>query len=184
MRIWYISPYSTEKNIGLALNEMIKQLNATPDDWIVHLDQDAMWLLPDSKAQVERILSVTDFDILGCMTNRLRSPEQLVGGRFNEDDRIREHIRIAQECRDNAGDMVVPARGVMAAFMLCFRVSVWEKVGGFVQDSINFDTQFNREAQLICEAKIGLMKGVYVFHGYRLWSKNPKQDCNHLIKNI
>ena len=181
MNIWYISPYSTEKNIGGCINKTIKQLNAAPDDWIVHCDMDILWLLPDSKAQVERILAVTDFDILSCMTNRLRSPEQLIGGKFIENDHIRDHIEIARKCRENAGDYVKRANSVVAAFMMCFRVSVWEQVSGFVEGVLNFDTQFCWEAQKICEAKIGIMSGVYVWHSYRLEHKNPKQFIDHLL---
>lgn len=182
MKIFYISPFSVEKNIGGAINQAIRDLRYEPDDWIVHCDQDMMWLLPDSKAQVERILRSTDFDILGCMTNRLRLPQQLVGGKFIENDKIRDHIALAKKCRENAGDYVKMSNGVVAAFMLCFRVSIWEKVGGFVEDVLNFDIQLCWEAQKICDAKIGIMSGVYVFHGYRMWSTTPKLDCNHLIK--
>lgn len=182
MKIWYISPYSTEKNIGGCINETIKQLNAAPEDWVVHVDQDCLWLLPDSKAQVERILMATEYDILGCMTNRLRLPDQLVGGKFIDNDKIRDHIVIAEKCREMWGDQVKTATGVVAAFMLCFRVDLWQRVGGFVENVLNFDAQFCWEAQKICEAKIGIMTGVYCFHAYRLMSKNPKNDIKHLIK--
>lgn len=182
MQIHYIQPYSTEKNIGKAINEAINRLlPCDGSDWIVLTDHDMLWLLPDSKAQVERILRGTNYDILGCMTNRIRSVEQLVGGRFSEDDRIREHIRIAETCRANAGDHVKPATGVVAAFMLCFQVNLWVRVGGFVEGVLNFDTQFCWEAQKIAEARIGIMAGVYVWHSYRLMSKNPKAECKHLL---
>lgn len=180
MKIHFIEPYRTDKNISKAINEAVKAINYSPDDWFCLTDMDMMWLLPDTKAHVEAILAETEYDILGCMTNRLRSPEQLVGGRFNEDDRIREHIRIAGECWKNAGPMVIDAKGVMAGFCLCFRVSTWVKVGGFVEDTLGFEWHFDFEARKM-GFKVGLMKGIYVFHGYRLWSKNPRQDCKHLI---
>lgn len=180
MKIHYISPYSVEKNFGLAINQAINDLRYQPDDWIIHLDHDVLFLLPDTKAQVERILQTTPYDVLGCMTNRIRSKEQLVGGYFNPDDRIKEHIRIAELCQSAGRDRVVEAKGVMAAFMLCFRVSAWEKVGGFAEVAINFDTIFNQT----CRAqglRIGLMQGVYIFHTYRIMSKIPLQDVTHLI---
>lgn len=184
MKIHYIEPFRTDKNIGKAVNDAVHTIFVSPassvDDWIILTDMDMMWLLPDTKAHVEAILSETDYDILGCMTNRLRSPEQLVGGRFNEDDRIREHIRIAGECWKNAGPMVVDAKGVMAGFCLCFRVSTWVKVGGFVEDTLGFEWHFDFEARKM-GFKVGLMKGIYVFHAYRLLSKNPIKDCRHLM---
>jgi len=185
MNVHYISPYRPDKNIGLAINEAVKALipgTVYYDEWIVHIDQDAMWLLPDSKAQVERILTATPYDVLGCMTNRIRSREQLVGGVFNEDDRIREHIKIAEACRANAGDMVKECySGVVAAFCTCFRVSVWETVGGFEEGTITFDSVFCRRSREL-GYKIGIMSGVYIFHNYRLNQTNPKNYIQHLIK--
>lgn len=182
VKIHYIQPFRTDKNIGKAINEAIQNLRYDANDWIVLTDHDMMWLLPDSKAQVERILMGTDYDILGCMTNRLRLPDQLVGGKFIDNDKIRDHIAIAEKCREMWGDQVKTANTVVAAFMLCFRVSVWERVNGFVEDVLNFDTQFCWEAQKICSARIGIMSGVYVYHLYRSWSKNPKNDIAHLLK--
>lgn len=185
MKIHYIEPYAADKNISRAINAAVNQITAPPrdagEDWIVLTDHDMLWLLPDTKAHVEAILLVTDYDILGCMTNRLRLPEQLVGGLFNEDDRIREHIKIAGECWNNAGPMVIDAQGVMAGVCLCFRVSVWEKVGGFVEDTLGFEWHFNFEARKM-GFKVGLMKGIYVYHLYRSWSSNPKNDVKHLLK--
>lgn len=186
MKIHYIQPFSVEKNIGGAINNAIAeimsvQLAQEHDSWIVLTDHDMLWLLPDSKTQVEAILHETDYDILGCMTNRIRSKEQLYGGVFSEDDRIREHIRIAQVCRDNAGNLVKPANGPVAAFMMCFKYTIWHNVNNFVENVINFDKQFCDEARRICNAKVGIMQGVYVWHSYRLWSKNARQDHSHLL---
>lgn len=178
--VHYISPYSVDKNIGKAINDAVKALNCSADDWIVHCDQDMMWLLPDSKAQVEHILKETTYEVLGCMTNRVGSTEQCRSEIFSENDRIRDHIEIAIECRKNAGDIVVRANGVMAAFMLCFRVSAWTAVAGFNEGVLNFDTLFCWEVNKICTGGIGLMKGVYVFHSYRLWSQNARKDIKHL----
>lgn len=180
MNTHYIQPYSVEKNFGLAINEAVKAINYAPDDFICLTDHDTLWLLPDSKAQVEQILQATPYDVLGCMTNRIRSKEQLVGGYFNPDDRIKEHIRIAELCQGAGRDIVVDAKGVMAAFMLCFRTSAWEKVGGFAEGAINFDTLFCGAVRA-AGLRIGLMRGVYILHLYRINSKIPLQDVAHLI---
>lgn len=182
MNVHYIQPFRIDKNIGLAINEAIQNLRYYPNDWIVLTDHDTLWLLPDSKAQVERILMTTEYDILGCMTNRLRLSDQLVSGKFIDNDKIRDHIVIAEKCREMWGDQVKTATGVVAAFMMAFRVDVWQRVGGFVENVLNFDTQFCWEAQKIGEAKIGIMTGVYVWHSYRLNQTNPKSYIKHLEK--
>lgn len=182
----YISPYRPDLNIGKAINDAVEQITAYPrdanKDWIVLTDHDTLWLLPDSKAQVERILATTEFDVLGCKTNRIRSKEQLISGFFNEDDRIREHIRIAKDAQRIGGDMVLPARGPVAAFMLCFRVSMWQAVGGFTETALNFDSLFSYEALRVRPGCVGIMQGVYVWHSYRITSKNARNDSSHLIK--
>jgi len=176
--IHYISPYSVDKNIGGAINSAITQLNAADEDWIVHLDQDAMWLLPDSKARLEAILSTTDYDMLGAVTNRLAYNDQLTTGMFDEYD-IRKHIGHAKLHWEIYGESTMIYNGILAAFCLCFRVSTWRKLGGFEENSLQFDSLFSIKARAI-GMKIGLMPGIYVFHAYRMWSDNPAMDIKHL----
>jgi len=177
--IHYISPYSTSKNIGKAINDNIRQLNPNDEDWLVLIDHDVLFLLPDTKARLERILSTTNYDILGCVTNRLAMPYQCVQGMFDETD-IRKHIEVAQILES---DEVQPYMHILAAFCLCFQVKTWRKLGGFAENSIQFDTTFSLMAEK-SGLKKGLMTGVYLFHAYRMWSDNPKQDVAHLLPDI
>lgn len=176
MAIHYISPYSTTKNIGGAINDAINALNVPDSDWIVHLDQDAMWLLPDSKARLERILSTTDYDILGPVTNRLAMPYQLASGMFDVTD-IKIHFEVAKKLES---DIVEPYPHVLAAFCLCFRISTWKQLGGFKQNDVTFDLMFSLMAHK-AKMKLGLMVGIYIFHSYRIWSDNAKNDIKHLL---
>lgn len=176
MKIHYISPYSTGKNIGNAINRAVRQLNASPEDWIVHLDHDAMFLLPDSKKQLEEILNNTEYDILGPVTNRLGVIGQVMYPMFEERD-ILKHIQYAQQLQDKKWGTVVPTKRVLAAFCLCFRVGLWEYLGGFEQN-LQFDSKFCKAA-LVGGYSLGIMPGLYVFHCYRM-GKDVK-DYSHLI---
>lgn len=178
MAVFYISPYdsSESRNIGGSINHAIRQLNAKNEDWVCHVDQDAMFLLPDTKARLERILSTTEYDILGTITNRLAMPYQLVPNMFDVYD-IREHIKVAKA---RESDEVQPYTHILAAFCLCFKVSTWRKLGGFEQNSVCFDTTFSLMAHN-SGLKMGLMSGVYVYHLYRSWSDKPKIDYQHLL---
>lgn len=177
--IHYISPYSTSKNIGGAINKAIRQLNADTSDWICLTDHDVLWLLPDSKARLERILSTTDYDVLGPVTNRLAMPYQLASNMFDVTD-IKRHIEVAKMLES---DVVEPYPHILAAFCLCFRVSTWRKLGGFAENDICFDLTFSLMAQK-SKLKLGLMVGVYLFHAYRMWSDNPKMDVTHLLPEV
>lgn len=177
MSVHYISPYSTTKNIGGAINDAIRALNVPETDWIVLTDHDVLWLLPDSKARLERILSTTDCDILGPVTNRLAMPYQLASNVFDITD-IKVHMEIAKKLES---DVVEPYPHILAAFCLCFRISTWKQLGGFKENDMTFDVMFSLMAQK-SKLKLGLMTGLYLFHAYRLWSDNPKHDIKHLMQ--
>jgi len=174
--IYYISPYRPDRNIGKTINDNIRQLNAADEDWIVHTDQDVLFLLPDTKQRIETILSATTFDILGAVTNRLGINSQLVQGAFNITD-IKEHIRIAEQLQSNT---VAEYHDILAAFCLCFRIKTWKQLGGFAENSLSFDSTFSIMAKR-SGLKLGLMTGIYVFHLYRMMSDNPMMAIHHLL---
>lgn len=179
MKVHFISPFSCEKNIGKAINEAIKQLNADDEDFIVHTDQDVLWLRSDSKKQLIEILSATDYALLGCVTNRLANDYQLASGMYNEDS-ITKHIEIANKLHDENYGIIMPYTHVLAAFCLCFRVSTWKLLGGFTENNIVFDTNFAQKA-FEHKLKSGLMTGIYLLHLYRYNSPNPSRDIKHLL---
>lgn len=180
MSVHYIQPYSIEKNIGGAINSAISQLNAPETDWICLLDHDVMFLRPDSKKQLEEILETTDYDVLGVTTNRLAMDHQVCNGMFDVYD-IRDHVRVANQQHDTHYGDVLPINDILAAFCLCFRVSTWHKLGGFKENSLQFDSLFSCAARAL-KMKLGIMTGIYVFHAYRLLSTNPTQDITHLLQ--
>lgn len=161
------------------MNDAIAHINATDEDWVIHVDQDALFLRPDSKLQLEQILYETEFDILGPVTNRLSMPHQVIEPMFDISD-ITEHIKVANYQHDNHYGNVIPTTDILAAFCLCFRVKTWRYLGGFIENSVQFDSVFS------CDAvnkgyKLGIMHGIYIFHLYRMWSECPKFDVKHLI---
>lgn len=183
--VHWISPYRADKNIGGAINVAICNLNPPgeyirPDDWVVHTDQDCLFLQPDTKAHILNILDKTSYDVLGCLTNRIRSKEQLVNGYFNGNPDITYHMGVAQRQWDTHGMSIRPARGVIAAFLLCFRVSTWEQLGGFDEGSLSFDSTFSMRARK-AGLKLGIMQGIVVWHSYRLRAVDPFREINHLL---
>lgn len=180
--VHYIQPYdkNSPPNIGGAINSAIKQLNADPNDFICLLDHDILFLRHDSKRQLEEILQTTDYDVLGAVTNRLSMAHQLVSGMFNITD-IKEHIKCANALHDANYGKVIPVNDILAAFCLCFRVSTWQKLGGFHEKSLQFDSLFSCAARSL-KMKLGICTGIYIFHSYRLMSTNPTQDIMHLLQ--
>lgn len=178
--IHYIQPYRIDRNIGKAINDAIIQLRPEQNDWICLTDHDVCFLRPDSKAQLEEILAKADYDLLSPVTNRLAMNHQLINGMFDCYD-MREHQKAANACHEEMHGVIDRTYSVLAAFCLCFKVSTWEKLGRFIENSMAFDSLFSYMA-LNEDMKLGIMRGIYVYHHYRAWSDNPTQEVSHLLQ--
>lgn len=177
MKIFYLTPYNTDGNIGKGWNDAIEAL---PDDcYIVCRDGDTMFLTPDWGSQIEKIITENlDFDLITCLTNRLNTPSLLIGGMFDEKD-ISKHIQLAKNAWINYGTKVIPTE-VAPGMLMIFHKSLWLK-HRFVEKSIIFDKQFSKSV-IDGGGKIGVAKGLYIFHLYRWDSLSPKSDTKHLLK--
>lgn len=183
MRIRFITPFSTERNamglpnIGKAYNEAIAEL---PDDcWIVLRDGDTMFLTHDWGSQIEAIIKANPYyDLITCMTNRLGISDQLLYGEIN-DYEIGDQIDVAKACWTNHGTEVVPAK-LAAGLCMIFHKSIWVKAKGFPEHSITFDRVFS-ERVINNGGKIGIAKGLYIFHLYRFGQAKPQFAIKHLI---
>lgn len=185
MKIRYITPFSTDSckrkypNIGGEYNKVISEL---PEDcWIVLRDGDTMFLTPDWGQQIKSIIEANpDYDLIGCMTNRLSVKEQLSSGILvGEDMPISNLIRHSNDLWFNEG-VKVKSANLVAGLCMIFPKSVWEKVGGFPENDITFDRVFCSKV-LKSGGKIGIAKGLYIFHLYRWGSEKPQNSINHLI---
>lgn len=183
MKIRYITPFSTDNkrcypNIGGEYNQVISEL---PDDcWIVLRDGDTMFLTSDWGHQIKRIIEANpDYDLIGCMTNRLGVPDQVDERMFEIED-IGWHKIVASEEWEIEGTKVKTSK-LAAGLCMIFHKSTWAKVGGFPEYDITFDRVFSDKV-LKSGGKIGIAKGLYVFHLYRWGEMNPQSSIKHLIK--
>lgn len=182
INIWYSNPYSTEKNIGKAYNEFCE--NVPDDDWICLQDGDMMYLTPDWGLQIEQAIKLhgDNFDLIGCVTNRLGRRIQLVDEGDYENLDVRHHYEKAVRLKEMHWaevEDITNQRFIAGLFML-FKKSLWHKVK-FEENSPYFDDTFSKEV-LKKGGRLGLMKGLYVFHNYRCWSDNPRTAKEHLLK--
>ena len=178
--IIHATPYRADKNIGRAYNEFIESLNIPDDTWIVLRDGDTMFLTPDWGRQIEEVAATTHYDLLGCMTNRLRGQHQMPLGFDTEGDLFKMYEYSIQIEKRYWGK-TEPAPGVAGLFFM-FKKSLWKKVGGFEEGTIYTDTEFNKSV-MAAGGNIGLMSGLFLVHGYRLWERNYNeawQSKDHL----
>lgn len=177
IQIRFIQPFSQSKNIGSEYNKCISEL---PDDCYICLrDQDTLPLRPDWGNQIYQVIQANpDFDIIGCMTNRLRAAYQLAAGQFSNDADISNHIEIANKLWDNHNTLVTDVPGV-AGMCMIFHKYVWEQIK-FEENSIFFDKSFCDKARRL-GMKVGVAKGVYMFHLYRWGQVDPFSYKEHLL---
>ena len=177
--IYHITPYLTG-DIGKGINDTIRML--PEDSWICLRDIDTMFLLPEQPMWIETLVrSNPQYDVIGASCNRLGSTYQLFDGERSEDPNIENHIQKARVARLVFGGDIeeVPYGVPLAGFFLLFRKSLWQEIP-FEERSIQFDLIFSNK--LHPEGKrLGIMRGMYLFHIYRLGSQNPQMSISHLI---
>lgn len=174
MIIHYITPFSSDKNIGKEYNDRIAEL---PEDCYICLrDGDSMFLTPDWGKQIEEIiLANPQFQLIGCVTNRLRGGAQVIEGMFDEGD-ISKHIQTALSLQSKRTE-VLGAMGI-AGLCMIFHKSVWNKVK-FQERSIKFDSQFCGGVAGL-GMRIGIATGLYLFHLYRWGKEDARNYTKHL----
>lgn len=182
--IFYMQSYDLKANIGGAYNRHIKHL---PDDaWICISDHDSNFLIPDFGKQLHDIVEKhgDEYALFGCVTNRLRGKHQLYNNEFSNDFNMKHHFEIACDLYKNYYSEVEETHGV-AGVMMLFNKQTWLKTGGFEENNVACDTAFNNAIKRLNLGQIGIMKGVYLFHCYRMWQNSHQlaaNDVRHLIK--
>lgn len=176
--IHYLQPYRSDKDLPRAFNEACQHVPES--DWICILDHDCLFLLPDQKAQIEEIVaSNPDFELAGCMTNRLNIKEQVVPEAF-EDDQISFHIWLAKHKQTSNYGQYKYTDGQIGGLFMLFRKSDFTRVGGFP----DLPPQFRYKADVMFSQlfkKKAILTGVYLFHLYRWNSPDPTKDVKHLL---
>ena len=176
--IYYVTFWAADKNYGKSINEAIERLNPSENDFVCLRDGDSCFLTPDWGNQLETIVANADgYDLIGCSTNRLREPHQLVNGMFSPSTTLECHYATALDQQEIHGTHVIPFHHDIAGMFMLFRYSAW-KTNKFKENTAIFDRLFTRG---ITKGRVGIAPGLYVLHMYRLWSNNPKNDSKHLM---
>jgi hypothetical protein len=175
--IYRFQPFSTNKKLGEVYNGHCA-LVPNDDDWIQIMDWDAMLLTRDGYQIIDKAIArYPDTDIFGAVTNRVGYSYQRYQGIVSEDDSIKNHVRIADELSRQYSNGECDDIFSVAGFFMLFKKSYW-KQHPFIETIINkggmtFDRAFCRSTK-----NIKLIKGLYVFHQYRLLT--GRKNIDHL----
>lgn len=177
--IYYFAPFDSEKNIGRSHNQHC-EIVPNAEDWICITDSDVLFLLPDTKKQIEDVIRKhgNDYQVFGCLTNRIASEHQRAMKNVFDETDILTHKDIATFLQKDRYDEVEETLLNVAGFLMIFQKKTWDKYR-FSDNSIRFDSEFTDKVKAD-GGRLGIMQGVYVFHDYRLGHENPIYYIDHL----
>lgn len=173
--VYYYQPYALNGNLGDVYNDC--SYGHDDEDWICILDQDICIL--DSRLKwwvAQTIEAHPEIDIFGCMTNRLKSPEQRSSKMFGETDIVKHKKRTIQHWNQFKTTVRELKENELAGMFMLMRARVLRSVK-FRNGLLYLDSDFSKRAREI-GYKIGIMRGIYVFHYYRL--AEGEKNINHL----
>ena len=166
--LYCFSPYSLEGKLGRAYNQYM-ELVPDDEDWVCFYDRDVLFLTPDYGHQICEIIARNpDAGLLTCLTNRIGCPAQLYRGEMSADPDILQHENIARGLQLAHRYDTEPISGPVSGFVMVLKKRVWKQVlFSETRDLLDVDYQFTM--RLTAKGfTILLMKGIYVFHYYRL----------------
>jgi len=172
--VHHITPARSDKNFGKAINQMIEHL--PEDDWICLRDIDTV---PTNHVsfiqQCEDIANKGEWDLIGCMTNRLGLHYQLIDGRISENTDFLHHMEIGNQLAKDHWADVKPCPASIGGIFMMFSKSLWLKVGKFPEGGIVIKGKFLdwwiSDSVRKIRGKIGIAQGIYLWHTYRIGLK-------------
>jgi hypothetical protein len=175
-QVWYFVPGAGDKNLGAALNRHC-EIVPHEDDWILIRDNDTAFLHPFINRQVEDIVAKHGdrFDLFSCLTNRLGLAHQLPYG-LSPEPNVLHHRKLAEQHFAKHYDEVIPSSKPTAGLFMLFRKRTWLEhpfepglaEGDFV------DFKFSN-GLLQKGKRIGICRGIYLFHYYRMHQTNWRE---------
>lgn len=179
--IYYFTPADPDKKIGKVYNAHCESV-PNNEDWICIRDGDTMFLTSNWSEIIKKTIErYPDTSLFGCYTNRIGLDYQLVDKNFSEDPNILTHSKIAREQWEKWGTECVTIDKPVAGMFMLFKRSVWTRVPFKDELVINnkfFDWDFG-DRILRMGGTVRLMKGMYLFHAYRIWK--DRRDKSHLM---
>lgn len=185
--VHHITPGRSDRNLGKSINDIVKLL--PEDDWICLRDIDTIPMYHEVFfKQCEEIADSGEFDLVGCLTNRLGFAHQLYDGIKSTETDIMVHRKIAKELYEKYGSKVEEIKRPIGGLFMLFSKKTWIKAGGFEEGGIflrgNYIDYHFSAALKIKKMRIGMANGIYLFHYYRMeYGDNTKtiEARQHLL---
>jgi GT2 family glycosyltransferase len=178
MKVHVVTPYRTDKNLGLAYNEAISQI--PNDDWVCLIDYDVCFLTPDAIAILNGYAEQNqDAGLMTCYTGRIHplAKHQLLYGQVTDNADINFHISRA-EGQKKFLYKTTEIKKEISGFLMMVSKKTWNE-NKFTENGKCLGVDNDYCWRLLASNKSILrMDGLYVWHTYRL--KNGITDKTHL----
>lgn len=178
--IYYFTPFDLDKNLGRAYNQYCT-LVPNDEDWICFTDGDSMFLTSNYGQQIQDIINkYPEVHLFTCLTNRVGNVRQRYNGEMSNVSDIMYHRQVALDLQKNCYDQIQYINKFISGHFMLFKKKTWSEIGGFPDGLLRVDNKFSTRV-LRKPGIIAVMKGVYLFHYYRLHAgSDAKQEKSHL----
>ena len=168
MKVHFIIPWSTEKNIGKAYNDSMRLIDE--NDWVCFIDGDSINTTIFFGQRVEEVIkSNPEYSLFTCYTNRVNQKYQIYDLSDWENNDIEHHRKIGEELWVKNGTNVIDItkKSPLSGVMILISKKIWFEIGGFFESKmLGIDNTLHQKVRKSGH-KIGLMEGIYLYHWYR-----------------
>ena len=177
--IKHLVAWASDKNLSGYYNNEMEAL-PSEDDWCLFQDRDVWWPHPNYMNQIEEVINKygDKFDLLTCMTNKVGTAYQ-VNQRMAKVESSVEHTACAVNMWRGHGARLedITNNSPISGMVILAKKSLITE-GRKLKDGLllGADNEFHYIAKE-SNKRVGLMKGIYVWHYYR--GDNP-HDKSHL----
>ncbi len=173
------TPYATDKNLGRAYNQAVRDCSA---EWICVIDHDVMFLTPDAITIMHKYVELyPTTGLFTCFTNRIHplAKAQLLGD-VSDNDSVRFHQAIANNQKIEFPRITEISQPI-SGFLMLFSRKTWSRIKfRETGECLGVDNQFSGDI-LAAGLSILRMDALYVWHSYRL---DDIRDKSHLKVHV
>ena len=163
-------PYASKEqhtNLGWVYNNFMDMVHA--NDWVCFLDHDAIFTTRNWYLQLNEIIKENpDFGMFSCYTNRIGQQSQKISGIDETNHDMAYHRKIGKLLQDTHKNTVreITTQNILSGVVILISKKTWKEIGGFSDGFLGVDNKLHQDCSH-SGIKVGLMKGVYVYHWYR-----------------
>lgn len=182
--IHYITSGNSNLNLGKEINDFVEMIPDT--DWVCLRDIDTMPAYHEKFFSICESIAKSDYDLVGCMTNRLGLKHQLHNGVSSNNTDWNYHRKIGKIRYAEHGNRIEHIQENIAGVFMMFPKRTWLEVCGFLEGGIcikgKFIDWYFSNAVKEKHMKIGIATGLYLIHMYRPDAVNTRHATSHLCK--